>query len=175
MADDPMIRVADTTTARIRFVLAPLLALTLLSCQRVPQAQTAPETSKAPTHDLSVDEAAGGHTLRRHVGRTDEELKERLRKESNISAASTYTDRATAERVVGAVLHEQRERIERWLDRSGGHPNLALDYYGDASHPVGRTLRRGAEQAEPCSHAVVVLRWAGGGEYYVLTTYPECH
>lgn len=53
------------------------------------------------TRDLSLDEAFGGHTLRRHVGRTDEQLRERLKSESNISAASTYTDRATAERVVG--------------------------------------------------------------------------
>ena len=30
-------------------------------------------------HDLSRDEEQGGHTLRKHVGRSDSELSERLR------------------------------------------------------------------------------------------------
>src|SRR5262245_62492121 len=54
--------------------------------------------------DLSVDEAMGGHTLARHVGKSDDELATRLRNEPQISSASTYTDRVTAERVVGAAL-----------------------------------------------------------------------
>lgn len=124
--------------------------------------------------DLSQDEAAGGHTLRKHVGRSDEELRQRLRHERNIAAASTWSDRETAERAVGTAVEQNRERIERWLDRQGGHPNLVIDYDGDPSHPIGRTLRRDADQAEPCSHATVVLKWTGPNDYYVLTSYPEC-
>jgi Bacterial CdiA-CT RNAse A domain len=123
-------------------------------------------------HDLSQDEAAGGHTLKKHVGRTDDQLRERLQDEPRISAASTWTDRATAEQAVGTALAQNQDRINRWLDRSGNRPNLVLDYAGD--NPVGRTLRRGADQAEPCSHAMLVLKWAGDRNYYVLTTYPEC-
>jgi hypothetical protein len=124
--------------------------------------------------DLSQDEAAGGHTLRKHVGRSDEELRQRLRHERNIAAASTWSDRETAERAVGTAVEQNRERIERWLDRQGGHPNLVIDYDGDPSHPIGRTLRRDADQVEPCSHATVVLKWTGPNDYYVLTSYPEC-
>jgi len=124
--------------------------------------------------DLSQDEAAGGHTLRKHVGRSDEELRQRLHHERNIAAASTWSDRATAERAVGTAIEQNREKIERWLNRQGGHPNLVVDYDGDPSHPIGRTLRRDADQTEPCSHATVVLRWTGPIDYYVLTSYPEC-
>ena len=46
--------------------------------------------------DLDSDEQRGGHTLRRHVGRSDSELHDRLQRESRIHAASTYTDRETA-------------------------------------------------------------------------------
>jgi hypothetical protein len=49
-----------------------------------------------------------------------------------------------------------------------------LDYDGDPSHPIGRSLRRDADQPEPCSHATVVLKWNGDKDYYVLTSYPEC-
>jgi hypothetical protein len=128
----------------------------------------------SPVRDLSQDEAAGGHTLRKHVGRSDDELRGRLHHERNIAAASTWADRETAENAVGAAIEQNREKIERWLSRSGGHPNLVIDYDGDPSHPIGRSLRRDADQPAPCSHATVVLKWSGPSDYYVLTSYPEC-
>jgi toxin YxiD len=161
----------------LAFTVLPLL-LWQLACQQATPTAASISPSAAltayPAHDLSIDEAAGGHTLRKHVGRTDQELQARLLQERTISAASTYTDRATAEKVVSMVLARDHERIGRWLERSGGHPNLVLDYQGDGAHPFGRTLPRGVNASQPCSHAVVVLRWSGGSEFYVLTTYPEC-
>jgi hypothetical protein len=62
------------------------------------------QTASGPSRDLSQDEAAGGHILRKHVGQTDGELRERLQRERRITGASTYTDRATAEQAVGAPL-----------------------------------------------------------------------
>jgi hypothetical protein len=124
--------------------------------------------------DLSRDEAAGGHILRKHVGQTDDELRERLQREPRITGASTYTDRPTAEHAVGAAIAASQDRIQRWLSRTGGHPNLVLDY--DSAAPIGRTIsrNRGENQSRPCSHALVVLKYAGPNEYYVLTSYPEC-
>jgi hypothetical protein len=55
-------------------LLGLVLVLALLGCQRIPQEQAAPGSLTGSTHDLSLDEAEGGHTLHRHVGRTDEEL-----------------------------------------------------------------------------------------------------
>jgi len=109
--------------------------------------------------------------LRKHVGRSDDELRERLAQEE-ISASSTYTDRAAAEFAVGNALQAGQYRIEQWLARSGGHPNLVLDYRGD--QPIGRTLHRGNSTSQPCANAKVVLRWLSSSEYYVLTSYPEC-
>ena len=123
-------------------------------------------------YDLARDEARGGHTLARHVGRSDEDLRDRLRRE-HVSAASTYTDRVTAERVVAAALAGNRVRVDAWLGRDGGRPNLVLDYRGEGGAPIGRSLRRGERRAVPCTDALVVLRWDGGRAFYVLTTYPE--
>jgi hypothetical protein len=124
-------------------------------------------------HDLSADEAQGGHTLSRHVGRSDADLQERLERERNISAASTYTDRQTAESVVGSVL-DYNPRIEQWEERGDRRPNLALDYHGNARQPIGRCMQRGSTVAVPASDAIVVLKAARDGGFYVLTTYPEC-
>ena len=162
------------------FAAVLVLVLSFSGCQRPPtdsadaHASSARPYRSSPRHDLSQDEAAGGHTLSKHVGRTDDELRQRLEREPNITAASTYTDRETAERVVGTVLEQNRDKIARWLSRPGRHPNLVLDYDGDPAHAIGRTLRRGENTPQPCSHAVVILRWRGDSEYYVLTSYPEC-
>jgi Bacterial CdiA-CT RNAse A domain len=136
-------------------------------------ASTQPGSGAAHPRDLSIDEAAGGHTLHKHVGRTDAELRERLNHERNISAASTWNDRASAEVAVGAAIAEQQEKITRWLDRDR-HSNLVLDYAGDPAHPFGRTLRRGENTVQPCARAVIVLKWDPPSDYHVLTAYPEC-
>lgn len=129
------------------------------------------ETRASDRYDLQRDEDRGGHTLSRHVARTDEQLEQRLRRERNISAASTWTDLEIAEETVAAGLRADRGRIEDWMRRGERRPNLALHY--DAGRPIGRSLRRDAGQAVTCTSAVIVLRADGPEDYYVLTTYPE--
>jgi|ERR1700686_921296 len=151
----------------------------LISCQPPASTNGASSAARAefrqtnsPVRDLSHDEAAGGHILRKHVGQSDEQLRERLAQERHIAGASTYTDRAAAEHAVGAAIAQSQERIQSWLSRSGGHPNLVLDY--DSEAPIGRTINRGENQSRPCAHALVVLKYTGPKDYYVLTSYPEC-
>ena len=158
-------------------VIALILLLAMAACQLPPRDTSSVERParqvSAPFHDLEAAEADGGHTLSRHVGKKDAELHERLQSEPDISAASTYTDRDTAERVVGITIQQAHSKIERWLDRRS-HPNLVLNYRGDRAHPIGRTLHRGNSAAQPCSDAIVVLHWDGARQYHVLTSYPEC-
>ena len=106
-----------------------LLLLSALGCEGPPQrgrlpnrnahSSAATDSSDATAvRDLSQDEASGGHTLRKHVGRSDDELRERLRHERHISAASTWSDRETAERAVGSALQQNRDKIERWSNNA---------------------------------------------------------
>jgi hypothetical protein len=176
-----MARFFPARVVALRVAFAALLCA-LISCQppsATDGSATAPSVGRiesritaGPARDLSRDEAAGGHILRKHVGQTDDELRERLERERNITGASTYTDRVVAEQAVGAAIAHSQDRIQRWLDRSGGHPNLVLDY--DSETPVGRTINRGENQSRPCAHALVVLKYSGPDDYYVLTSYPEC-
>ncbi len=157
-------------------VFAILLGCGQSSAPQVSQRQEAPAVRSSDNrhqerYDLERDEIRGGHTLSRHIGRSDEQLEERLRKERNISAASTWTDRDIAEETVAAGLRAQHGRIENWLSRGERRPNLALHY--SAEHTIGRSLQRGARQSVPCTSAVIVLRAEGLDGFYVLTTYPE--
>ena len=154
-------------------VIGFIVMLLLTSCERPPAPTSQTEgPSPSVSRDLSQDEAVGGHVLRKHVGQTDDQLRQRLQEEPSISGASTYTDRATAEKAIGAAIAESHERIERWLGRPGKHTNLVLDY--DSAGPIGRTLNRGESQPRPCSHALVVLKYDAPASYHVLTSYPEC-
>ena len=137
------------------------------------QSPPADVQAAADRYDLGRDESRGGHTLARHVGRSDADLRERLRRERQISAASTYTDRATAERVVARTLRRNRARVDQWLARPGSRPNLALDYRGEKREPIGRSMMRRHPQPLVCTDAVVVLRADGPRAFIVLTSYPE--
>jgi hypothetical protein len=143
--------------------------------QQAPQAQVQREKAasrdeNAKAFDLDANEKRGGHVLERHVGKTDAELKRRLEAEPSISAASTYTDKKTAEEAIAAALEQRSGKVDGWVKRRN-HPNLVLDYYAKTS--VGRTLRRGETTGAPCLHSIVVLKWEQK-DYYVLTSYPEC-
>ncbi len=172
----------------LRLALLAWLIATLCSCGQsgavTPVHQSAPPApsssaieQRAPdrlvgSRDLSADEAMGGHTLQRHVGRNDDDLRARLEREPQISSASTYTDRATAERVVGAALEKGSRAFTAWRERSGRRPNFALRYRADGV--IGRSIMRGHTASVPCDRAVVVLRWdVRRDRYYVLTSYPE--
>ncbi len=122
-------------------------------------------------YDLSRDEERGGHTLAKHVGRSDDELRQRLERERNISAASTWTDREAAEETVGAAMREEHNRIDTWERRGYPRPNLALHF--DAGRVIGRSIRHGGDTSSPCTGAIVVLKADGPESFYVLTAYPE--
>lgn len=122
-------------------------------------------------YNLGRDEQRGGHTLARHVARTDDELRERLAHERNISAASTWTDRATAEAVVAEALAAEHNRVATWMQQ--GYPRINLALHFSAGRVIGRSLRRSDLHTVDCTSAVVVLRADGPEGFYVLTTYPE--
>lgn len=135
--------------------------------------KNAPNASRddAARYDLARDEVRGGHTLDKHVGRSDQELRQRLDRERNISAASTWTNREVAEKTVGQALRAEHDKIVRWEERGYRRPNLALHF--DTGHVIGRSVRHGDQSPSPSTQAVIVLKADGPDSFYVLTSYPE--
>ena len=127
-------------------------------------------SSSATRYDLSKDEGRG-HTLEKHVGRSDEELRERLDRERNISAASTWTDRVAAEETIGEALQKDHDRVTQWEERGERRPNLALHF--NAGRTIGRSMHHGDTTSVPCTAAVIVLKADGRDGFFVLTAYPE--
>lgn len=178
-------------TPLLSAILISLSALAAAGCQPPDQPPSiaatvspasAPAEAKAevkkpdapPQRDLSHDESRGGHTLSRHVGKSDADLRDRLRREKQISAASTYADRETAERAVGAALVAGADALATWQARKGRRPNLVLHHVDRGPQPIGRSLLRGRPTPVDCHRALVVLRWdERANSFYVLTSYPE--
>ncbi|MGE0601446.1 MAG: RNase A-like domain-containing protein [Dehalococcoidia bacterium] len=149
-----------------RTPLVPTFETTAATSAAATLAATTPSVSR----NLLRDEADGGHTISRHVGKTDAELRARLKAEPDISAASTYTDLPTAERVVAEVLDKKNAEIAKWEAREGDRPNLVLRL--DIRETIGRSIEQGKSSAIQVHDALVVLRWTGSN-WYVLTSYPE--
>src|SRR5258708_27085469 len=110
-----MIRMIVRVLVRIVFAMG---LCGLISCQ--PPASTSSASSAArleigqtngPVRDLSHDEAAGGHILRKYVVQTDEQLRGRLERARHNTGASTYTDSAAADHAAPAPIALLQVRI----------------------------------------------------------------
>ncbi len=126
----------------------------------------------APGGGLNSHEARGGHLIDRHIGKTDAELLQRLQRDPRIRASSTFTDRATAERVANEVLSNPQNIVEinRWLNNPSSRRTLPLNYNGNAI--IGRVIDRGSNSASDAENAVIVLKKDNQGSF-IITGYPE--
>jgi Bacterial CdiA-CT RNAse A domain len=143
-------------------ILAP--AATTASAACIPDA--------FPGDYLQQQEAAGGHTLARHVGRTDAELVRRLRRDRRVRNASTYLAAAGAQADITGALAADRSRINAWAADAPYGATRAWDAGRD--HIVGRVAARppGLGNIADASHLRVVVRKTGATTCLLLTSFP---
>ncbi|MFJ2161558.1 MULTISPECIES: RNase A-like domain-containing protein [unclassified Streptomyces] len=123
------------------------------------------------TIDLVMEEdLSGGHTIDKHVGKTDAQLLQRLRDQANASgapsipAASTFTDLASAQKYTQYCIREKSDAIDQWL-QTGPPPQPPSPVFeipsvsADPDNPLvvnpvtGRTSRVVNDQATPVTDA----------------------
>jgi hypothetical protein len=152
-----------------RLVL-PLFAALLASSALPALADCIP--GEFPRDYLESEEAAGGHTLARHVGKSDDWLMARLTSDTHLHVASTYIDRETAEAAIETLLSRHRDRLNRWAARAPEGAEFTLR--GAADRPIGRTAWRpvGPDHLADSRTLVVVVKKAGAASCLVLTSYP---
>jgi len=121
---------------------------------------------------LASEEAAGGHTLARHVGRTEEQLRARLASQPRIPAASTFGTLREAERVVAETLRANKNAIEQWAKLAPIGDQKVFTYA--AGRVIGLGVIRSTNQIQNMSKVVIVLRKvvAQNRVYFLLTSYP---
>ncbi|SHL61977.1 MULTISPECIES: RNase A-like domain-containing protein [Shouchella] len=130
------------------------------------------KSSLAPGGGLAAHEVKGGHLIDRHIGKTDEQLLERLKSNPKITGSSTFKDRMTAERVADTVLKDPKnmEKIQKWLSDPNSRPTLPLKFKGDGEI-IDRSVTRNSEVIENVTNAKIILRKDKNGSF-ILTGYP---
>jgi len=74
-----------------------------------------------------------GHTLAKHVGKSEAFLRNRLATNPNLRAASTFYDRQIAEEAIRELIDSNQTAVNRWIRRGG----FQLDLLGRAPHNIG--------------------------------------
>lgn len=125
-----------------------------------------------PANWLQAQENLGGHTIARHVGKTDEWLANRLRKSSRISAASSYSNTTIATTHIQATLMAKAAMLNRWVRDVPVGATRAVDY--EAKTGIGRVALRPPKLTNIINSKKLraVMRTMAGGTCFLLTSYP---
>ncbi len=119
------------------------------------------------THE--ADDA--GHTIARHVGKSDTELAQRLADTSHLRRASTFANAQEAERYTYASLALHSDDLSAFM----GSGQITLEIRQTFDHPVGRTLT--GDSSEVAAPEVVVTRLrkdpAMPQGYRIITSFPD--
>jgi hypothetical protein len=155
--------------------IATFGAIVIASCIALAQpaaAQCIP--AHFPQNWLQQQEQAGGHTIALHVGKTDAELVQRLQKDPNIQAASTYTDQQTAEDAITAALANLRQAINNWAQNAHNGQRRVDNFAPQGGEVVGRVATRppGPQNVHDSTQFRTVIQATGGGNCYLLTSFP---
>ncbi|WP_241602295.1 RNase A-like domain-containing protein [Rosenbergiella nectarea] len=123
-----------------------------------------------PGGGLVAHEAAGGHLITRHVGKTEVELLNRVSR-GNVKTASSFTDRATAEAITSKAIDANQSKINNYLSESQkGY--LEIDY--KSSSTVGINISKGKKSATQVTNARIIIARDPSMPtgYRIITGYP---
>lgn len=116
-----------------------------------------------------------GHTKRKHVGLTDDELVDRATPKKGHTpprdGVSTYPDQARAERAIADSLRANDDEIQRWL-QDPSSDRLPISHTHD--YPTGRHVPAGGSQVSEVSgsRTILVKDPSMPKGYRILTSHP---
>jgi hypothetical protein len=115
----------------------------------------------------------GGHTILKHVGKTEAELRERLRLEPKRKVVSSFYSLQAAEFAISNVMRAEASRITAWARSTSNRTPLVLNR--GVSGSIGYGIVRKTDQLVQMNEVVVVLKYEryNGMPYYILTAYIE--
>ncbi|WP_157874721.1 RNase A-like domain-containing protein [Paraburkholderia atlantica] len=90
-------------------------------------------------HEARTLNGTGGHTLLKHVGKDEAWLRQRLKDEPWIPAATSFKDQRTAERAISEVMMADADRIRLWARSTGMRAPLRITKHACTSTRIART------------------------------------
>ncbi|MGF6954541.1 RNase A-like domain-containing protein [Paraburkholderia youngii] len=122
-------------------------------------------------HEAKEGSRIGGHTLLKHVGRTEAQLRERLVNEPQRKVVSSFTNRGTAELAISEVMSSNAIRLRAWAQNPTRDITLTLIKH--VAGDVGYGISRATGKLTKMNRVTVFLKYEpyNGMPYYVLTAY----
>jgi hypothetical protein len=117
---------------------------------------------------LRTHEVPPGHTLAQHVGKTVDEMQERIVSEGK-KRVSTFVDEASAERLIGQAINEKQRALSEWA-ASDSKEAFVIDI--DLGKPTGSSLSHTGDLTT-CTGIKAVLIPQGKDGWQLLTAYPR--
>ena len=124
----------------------------------------------ASRRNLQGHEDAGGHTIDRHVGKSDAWLKNRLATDPDIRAASTFRNKEAANRTDGQFIKQNKDAINEWLRAKKDNRFIGKI---TMKQPIGTVIKRDGTKYESYTAEVIIVRDSSSQGWHILTSYPE--
>ncbi|MCC8404373.1 hypothetical protein LJ655_21235 [Paraburkholderia sp. MMS20-SJTN17] len=123
-------------------------------------------------HEAKAGSRIGGHTIEKHVGRTEAQLRERLASETDRKVISSFSDLRSAEWAISDLMQANAIQIRTW---SQSLPNYPLVLNGHVGRNVGYGVIRATGKLVPMNRVRVTLKHKpyNGMPYFILTAYLE--
>ncbi|WP_234472451.1 RNase A-like domain-containing protein, partial [Pantoea agglomerans] len=172
---------ADKSTAdQIGIAVDVILPFSVAGAARVASVRMG--QVKLMTHEIVKGFEGGGHTLKKHVGKSADELIDKIKRglQSRTfradGAASSFSSIGVAEKAISNAMRANRNIIKRWaknVNADSVSGLLEIDYVH--SSYVGIVVRASTMKAEQSRKITVVLKKQAynGKPYYILTAYPK--
>jgi len=125
-------------------------------------------------HEAKTLKGPGGHTLLKHVGQTEAQLRARLAKESDRTLVSSFKNMHVAEFAISAVMRANPVKIKSWaLVPPKRGRTLVIGGY--VAGDIGYGLARATGRLVKLNNVKIILKYEfyNGLAYYVLTSCVE--
>lgn len=139
--------------------------------------KSVPPGTRYPVNLNTEEGLAGAHTISRHVGLTEAQLRQRLADDpKHPPAASTFPSEEAAQFLVQDGINADQKNIGKWLTTQPFPTSpKALTYTPGRNVPTGLTMRRGSSNPQAAYSMRIILKPMPTLKppFIVLTAYPD--
>jgi hypothetical protein len=126
-------------------------------------------------HEAPPGSAVGGHTIVKHIGKSEASLRQRLVQEPHIPAATTFSKISVAEEAISRAMKLGGPQITNWAQKcalGAGSNKLRLEV--TLGKVIGAGVVRSTGKLTPMTRIRIILKYEtfNGQPYYVLTAFP---
>ncbi len=120
---------------------------------------------------LQSHEDAGGHTIERHVDKSDSYLKKRV-SSGNIMEASSFVSLSAAEQIIAMGLWQNIDELSLWMKNPNGADRMVIEAHDPII--IGKGIRKNEQKISPRYGVRIVLQKTKNKKSaFILTAYPN--